>query len=86
MSCNCAGCKKVRADNEAREREAKRIAPSPPAGTEWVIRYRVKGSSAVWPDLFTVCEIVGGPQDGEIRLIENKDFERKLEKKRRVKA
>jgi hypothetical protein len=55
---------------------------APPRQSEWGIRYRVLGPSAVWDDM-TVCEVLTGPQSGEKRVLETKDFSDRLERTRR---
>lgn len=40
-------------------------------GSEWEARYRVKGQSAVWPDLM-VCELLTGPDKGDYVLLSKK--------------
>lgn len=45
----------------------------PEVGSEWEIRYRVKGRSAVWPDMF-VCDIISGPDKGQYVIFEESRF------------
>jgi hypothetical protein len=62
--------------------EVSKPSTAPPRDSEWVIRYRVLGRSAVWDDM-TVCEVLTGPQAGEKRVLDTSDFVDKLERARR---
>lgn len=46
-------------------RRSARMPDSPEVGSLWEVRYRVLGRSKVWPDDYTVVEIVTGPDRGE---------------------
>lgn len=48
----------------------------PEPGSVWEIRYRILGRSKVWPDMF-VCELLTGPDKGEVHIIEESRFEGK---------
>lgn len=58
------------------------VPVQPPRESEWVIRYRVLGPSAVW-DGMTVCEVVTGPQAGEKKVLDIEDFTNRLHRVRR---
>lgn len=45
----------------------------PKVGSVWEIRYRVKGRSAVWPNMF-VCDIISGPDKGEYVVLNEEHF------------
>lgn len=79
MMCDCDKCKATRAAVAA---AAAVVYEQPEPGREFTIRYRVLGQSKPWKDM-TVVEIVGGPQDGEIRVLDVADFTEKLTPARR---
>lgn len=64
----------------------RRIGPEqPPSGSEWSIRYRVLGQSAVWPDK-TVCEVLTGPRAGTKWVLDPEDFSERLQRGRRTRG